>query len=95
MVKIIKAFLAMCQRHLNISYVLVTSAYALDTKEITDLKNVLSNNMSLEKIYIHNHVDPTVIGGLRIKTHAMTIDDTIKSKLNAMKAHAYGSKGEQ
>jgi F-type H+-transporting ATPase subunit delta len=92
--KIIKTFLAMCQRHLDISYVLVTSAYALDKKEIEDLKKALSNNISLEKIYIHNHVDPSVIGGLKIKTHSITIDDTIRNKLSLMKSNAYGSKGE-
>lgn len=86
---IIKLFLKLCQQYYDIHYVQVTSAYALSKAELESLENALKKGMGLSQVTINNVVDPTVIGGIKLKTNAVSIDDTIRDKLNKMRESSF------
>jgi F-type H+-transporting ATPase subunit delta len=85
----VKLFLKLCQNHYDIHFVQVTSAYALSKTEIVNLEKALKEGMGLTKVAIHNVVDPTLIGGIKLKTNAVSIDDTIRNKLNKMRETSF------
>ncbi len=58
----------------------VTSAYPLTLDE----KMTIQQLLSAETVYFREAVDPGVIGGVRIKTPAATLDATIANKLHAL-----------
>jgi F-type H+-transporting ATPase subunit delta len=82
-------FLKLCQQYYDIHYVQVTSAYALSKAELESLENALKKGMGLSQVTINNVVDPTVIGGIKLKTNAVSIDDTIRDKLNKMRESSF------
>jgi F-type H+-transporting ATPase subunit delta len=88
--------LKLTQQYYGISYVQVTSAYPLSKDELTALESALKQGMNLTKVTINNEIDSTLIGGVKLKTHAISIDDTIRSKLNKMRESSFkqAQKGE-
>jgi F-type H+-transporting ATPase subunit delta len=75
----------MGQKHFNISYFKVTSAYKLDHSEMEALRKVIALKFNRKNIIVSNKVDATVIGGIKIQSHSHSIDATIKNKLNLMR----------
>jgi F-type H+-transporting ATPase subunit delta len=67
----------------------VTSAYELSTVEINELEVALKDGLNFSKVTINNVVDKTLIGGIKLKTNAISIDDSIKSKLNRMRQSSF------
>jgi F-type H+-transporting ATPase subunit delta len=82
-------FLKLCQQFYGIQYVQITSAYKLSDTEIKEFESALKSGMNFSKVTIHNIVDPTLIGGIKLKTNAISIDDSIKSKLRRMRESSF------
>jgi F-type H+-transporting ATPase subunit delta len=89
LINIFKLFLKLCQQHFGINYVQVSSAYSLTDEQITALKKALEDGMGLARVTINNLVDPKLIGGIKLKTHAISIDDTIRNKLDKMRETSF------
>jgi F-type H+-transporting ATPase subunit delta len=89
LISIVKLFLKLCQEHYDIHYVLVTSSYPLSKSELTALENALKTGIGLSHVTINNEVDPTIIGGIKLKTNAVSIDDTISGKLDKMRESSF------
>jgi F-type H+-transporting ATPase subunit delta len=87
----------LCQDHYDVHYVQVTSVYPLNEQELKDLETALKTGMKLSKVTINNEIDPTLIGGIKLKTNAVSIDDTIRNKLNKMRESSFklAQQGEQ
>jgi F-type H+-transporting ATPase subunit delta len=96
LVRIIKLFLKITQAYYKISYVQVTSAYPLSETQITDLKKALKQGMNLSDVTINNEIDSNLIGGIKLRTNAISIDDTLRNKLNKMRENSFilSQKGE-
>lgn len=82
--KIYQAYVSCYQEKYDIEVVKVTSAIELDTAQIKKLKEVLEERLN-KKIKVNFEVDPELIAGLRVQTRDMVMDNTIASKINAMK----------
>jgi F-type H+-transporting ATPase subunit delta len=89
LINIVKLFLKLCQQHYGIHYVQVSSAYHLSPAEILAIENALKVGMGLAKVKINNLVDKSLIGGIKLKTNAVSIDATIRSKLNKMRESSF------
>ncbi|MDR1991253.1 MAG: ATP synthase F1 subunit delta [Mycoplasmataceae bacterium] len=89
LINVIKLFLKLCQQYYGIVHVQVTSVYPLSENELLTLKQALKSGMDLDNITINNEVDPTLIGGIKLKTNAISIDGTIRNKLNKMRENSF------
>lgn len=78
--QLVKETLRKTQTEKDPSKAFVTTAIALDEKEISEIKTVLSSLMSRD-IAVENRIDPDVIAGMKIKIGDKLIDNTIKQKL--------------
>ncbi|MBP3853107.1 MAG: ATP synthase F1 subunit delta [Erysipelotrichaceae bacterium] len=68
----------------NRESVYVESAMPLDEAQQQALKEVLSKKMK-KNIHLELHVDPKLIGGLRVKTKEFTLDNTVWTRAEKMK----------
>ncbi|MDR0985782.1 MAG: ATP synthase F1 subunit delta [Mycoplasmataceae bacterium] len=91
LIKIFKNFMNLCQNTLGIKYIQVTTAYQLSIQEKQALTDGLKMKYGFNKIQLHNHVDKSIIGGIKLKMNSEIIDDTIKNKLDLMKANSFKS----
>ncbi|RVU54367.1 ATP synthase F1 subunit delta [Anaerosphaera multitolerans] len=81
-------FIEMVREELKIVHGEVISAIPLTEKQMSDLENKLSGEIN-KRIEIVNHVDTSLLGGLRIIIDNKVIDNSIKSKLSRMKEQLY------
>ena len=84
LVKIIEKFLDLCSKDLHILNVRAYSPFELNSKLVDKLKKSLENHFKT-KVNIEYHVDPNLIGGIKIETDYGTIDNTYESKLKKLK----------
>ncbi|MGM0823165.1 MAG: F0F1 ATP synthase subunit delta [Pseudomonadota bacterium] len=63
--------------------VTVTSAYKLDSKQKTKLKNALKKRLNRE-ISITTQVDKSLIGGVILRTGDTVIDGSVRGRLNRL-----------
>lgn len=70
----------LCEEHLGIERVQVTSSRALEEKECESLKSLIELHRK-SKITLMNIVDRTVLGGIRMQIGSTVWDDTIKRRL--------------
>ena len=89
LIGIIKLFLKLCQLHYDIHYVQVTSTYPLTKMEIQKLEKALKEGMGLSTVTINNLVDQSLIGGIKLRTNAISIDDSIRTKLNKIRESSF------
>jgi F-type H+-transporting ATPase subunit delta len=89
LINIVKLFLKICQQHYGIHYVQVSSTYPLSKTEITAIEKALRDGMGFSKVTINNIVDPSLIGGIKLKTNAISIDDSIRAKLNRLRESSF------
>ena len=61
----------------------VTSAVPLSEAQLSSLADTLTNKIG-KTVTLNQHVDPSLIGGLRVKLGSRMIDSSLKTKLNAM-----------
>lgn len=69
-----------------IKNVVVLSSLELDSKEFKKLKNSLENYYAGYKVIIENKIDPSVIGGYHILVNGLSIDLSVKHKIDSLKS---------
>lgn len=89
--KILKVFLKMAHQSLGILFVKITSAVRLTPSQKQKINLSIGQYFHNKKIYIHNIVDSSIIGGLKIESGSTLIDGTLKNKLHLMKQESYKS----
>ena len=55
-------------------------------KEFKKLKNSLENYYAGYKVIIENKIDPSVIGGYHILVNGLSIDLSVKHKIDSLKS---------
>ncbi len=82
--RIYEAYVSCYQEKHDIEVVKVTSAIELDAVQAKKLIEVLEGKLN-KKLKVDFDVDPELIAGLKVQTRDMVMDNTIASKINAMK----------
>ena len=68
----------------------VTSARALNAGETNELKRVLKDKLGREP-KLEMHVDPKLLGGLKLKIGSRMIDSSLRTKLDGLRAAMKGN----
>ena len=63
----------------------VITAVQLDTKQRDQLKAGLAKRLSANKIVLHETVDPSILGGVVIRTNNETLDGSLRSKIEQIR----------
>lgn len=87
---VIRAFETQLARHRGEIAAEVTSARALTGDETAELKRVLKDKLGREP-RITAHVDPKILGGLKLKVGSRMIDSSLRTKLDQLRAAMRGS----
>jgi len=87
---VIRAFEAQLARHRGEIAADVTSAHALTDDETAQLKRVLKEKLGREP-KITAHVDPKLLGGLKLKVGSRMIDSSLRTKLDQLRAAMRGA----
>ncbi len=82
--EIISVFQHLEAEERGIISVQITSATKLETKQETELKNVLQQKFG-KGIQTHSVIDTDILGGIIVKIGNQMIDGSIKTKLNSLK----------
>ncbi len=64
----------------------VTSASSLTDKVRAEIAKMASDRSGATKVHLREHIDPSVIGGVRLEYGEQQLDTTLRHKLNALKA---------
>lgn len=64
----------------------VTTAVALDEAQQKRLSQAIAQRFGANSVQLATTVDPSVIGGVKIRTHAAVIDGTVKTRLAKLRA---------
>jgi F-type H+-transporting ATPase subunit delta len=87
---VIRSFEQLLAKHRGEVAAEVTSARALSAEEAADLKRVLKDKLGREP-KLELHVDPTLLGGLKLKIGSRMIDSSLRSKLDGLRAAMKGT----
>ncbi|WP_426351240.1 ATP synthase F1 subunit delta [Alloiococcus sp. CFN-8] len=82
--EICEEFIDRANEKLNIQVVEVTSAVELERKELKEIKKLLEKKLGTD-IDIRTVVDRSYIAGMRVKIKDKVLDNTVLSKLEAIK----------
>ena len=83
---IYEAFLNLYNEANLVKNVLVLSANKLEEKELKELKVSLEKYYAGYKVIIDNKIDPSVIGGYHILVNGLSIDLSVKHKIDSLKS---------
>ena len=83
---IYEAFLNLYNEANLVKNVLVLSANKLEEKELKELKVSLEKYYAGYKVIINNKIDPSVIGGYHILVNGLSIDLSVKHKIDSLKS---------
>lgn len=78
---IVSEYKAMADEYKDILFVEITSAEKLDGNQINRIKAKLSSQYGTSNIKANLAVDPSVIGGVKLKIGDTVIDGTVKARL--------------
>ncbi|MCT4592772.1 MAG: F0F1 ATP synthase subunit delta [Anaeromicrobium sp.] len=78
---IVKAYEKMANEYYGIVDGLVDSAIKLDNDTLKKLEEKLSI-VTNKKVKLENNVDPSIMGGIRVRVGDKVFDDTIKNRLD-------------
>jgi F-type H+-transporting ATPase subunit delta len=87
---VIRAFEALLARHRGEVAAEVTSARSLSTGETAELKRVLKDKLGREP-RLDLNVDPSLLGGLKLKLGSRMIDSSLRTKLEGIRAAMKGN----
>ena len=87
---VITAFETMLARHRGEVAAEVTSARALSQDEAAELKRVLKDKLGREP-RLTLHVDPALLGGLKLKVGSRMIDSSLRTKLDNLRVAMKGT----
>lgn len=76
----------MYNEEFNISHGIVYSVNKLEVAEIKDLQTSLEKKLG-KKVELINEIDQSLIGGISVLIDGKRIDNSIKSRLEGLKAH--------
>jgi F-type H+-transporting ATPase subunit delta len=88
--EIIRAFEQLLARHRGEIAADVISARALNATEAAELKRVLKDKLGREP-RLNLQVDPTLLGGLKLKLGSRMIDSSLRTKLDGLRAAMKGN----
>jgi F-type H+-transporting ATPase subunit delta len=80
----IRGFKALVARHKGEVTAQVTVAEALNDARMNDIRNAL-RQVTGKDVQIDVTVDPSIIGGLKVKLGSRMVDATLRTKLNSIK----------
>lgn len=86
---IVRAFEILLAKHRGEVAAEVTSARPLSDSEATELKRVLKDKLGREP-RLTAHVDPNLLGGLKLKLGSRMIDSSLRTKLDGLRAALKG-----
>lgn len=81
---IFEAFLEMVKKHKGIVTAVVSSAVPLRAEQITQIQNKLVSKFN-KQVEIQVEIDPSLIGGMRIRVGDHVIDGSIHGKMENLK----------
>jgi F-type H+-transporting ATPase subunit delta len=87
---VIRAFETMLAKHRGEVSAEVTSARPLSSGETTELKRVLKEKLGREP-RLELNVDPSLLGGLKLKLGSRMIDSSLRTKLDGLRAAMKGN----
>ena len=87
---IIRSFEQLLAKHRGEVAAEVTSARPLSADEAAELKSLLKGKLGREP-KLELHVDPTLLGGLKLKVGSRMIDSSLRSKLDGLRAAMKGN----
>ena len=87
---VIRAFENLIAKHRGEVAAEVTSARALNPEETAELKRVLKDKLGREP-KLDMHVDPKLLGGLKLKIGSRMIDSSLRTKLDGLRAAMKGN----
>ena len=87
---VIRAFENLIAKHRGEVAAEVTSARALNAEETAELKRVLKDKLGREP-KLDMHVDPKLLGGLKLKIGSRMIDSSLRTKLDGLRAAMKGN----
>ena len=87
---IIRAFETLLARHRGEVAAEVVSARALNASETAELKRVLKDKLGREP-RLEMSVDPSLLGGLKLKVGSRMIDSSLRTKLDSLRAAMKGT----
>ena len=87
---VIRSFEQIVAKHRGEVAAEVTSARALSNEEAADLKRLLKDKLGREP-KLELHVDPSLLGGLKLKIGSRMIDSSLRSKLDGLRAAMKGN----
>jgi F-type H+-transporting ATPase subunit delta len=87
---VIRSFEQLLAKHRGEVAAEVTSARVLSAEEAADLNRVLKDKLGREP-KLELHVDPTLLGGLKLKIGSRMIDSSLRSKLDGLRAAMKGN----
>lgn len=87
---IIRAFEDLLAKHRGEVGAEIISARPLSAEEIAELKRTLKAKLGREP-KLELHVDPTLLGGLRLKIGSRMIDSSLRTKLDSLRAAMKGN----
>ena len=80
---ILLAFNSLCNEHKGVKEGLIYSAFSLDKKTLNNIKNKISQIEQMD-VELIPHVDPTLIGGVKVVINSHVYDGSIKNQLEKM-----------
>ena len=86
---VIGAFENLLARHRGEVAAEVTSARPLSAEETAELRRVLKDKLGREP-RLTTHVDPKLLGGLKLKLGSRMIDSSLRTKLDSLRAAMKG-----
>jgi F-type H+-transporting ATPase subunit delta len=69
----------------------LTSAIQLDKKVIQDLEKSLKEKYKTDTVNLTTHIDPEVIGGVKLVINSVEYDATIRGKLANLRSQLMAS----
>lgn len=87
---IVEEFIALSNDAQGIAEATVYSTRSLTDEERAHISSAFAKEVGKSSLNIHNVVDPSLIGGLRIQIGNRIYDNTLSSKLNRLKRNLIG-----
>ena len=86
---ILMAFNSLCNEYKGVKEGLIYSAFALDKVTVNKIKDKISKLEQMD-VELIPHIDPTLIGGVKVVINSHVYDGSIKNQLEKMQIDLLG-----